>query len=153
MLPDTFPGRPPAKVRKMPTPVLGRLQDGAEIHRSSQDSCIAEKIHLYSCLMRRFLAIFAVVVLVTLVTGCALSSCAVAADSAHSCCHKHMTPETRQCAYSILEHSETTPLFIVAILPAVALAGVPKNPGQFQPTTERLADLSDPLVSIRVLRI
>jgi hypothetical protein len=102
--------------------------------------------------MRRFLAILTAVLLAMLITACALSSCAVAADSAHSCCHKHRTAEMRQCAYSLLERSMTTP-GIVAAAPTAILAGLPATPGRLQPAPERLADSSGLFLSLRVLRI
>jgi hypothetical protein len=102
--------------------------------------------------MRQFLATFAAVLLATFIVACALSSCAIAADSAHSCCHKHRTAEMRQCAYSLLERSMTTPA-IVAAVPTGTLAEVPANPDRFQPAPERLTDSSGLFLSIRVLRI
>jgi hypothetical protein len=41
----------------------------------------------------------------------------------------------RQCAYSLLERSKTTPV-IVAAVPTDTLAGVLANPGRFQPAPE-----------------
>jgi hypothetical protein len=102
--------------------------------------------------MRRFLATLAAVLLATLIAACALSSCAVAADPAHSCCHKHRTVEMRLCAYSFLERSQTTAVIVVGV-PTGTLSRLPANPGRFQPAPERLANSSGLFLSIRVLRI
>jgi len=105
--------------------------------------------------MRSAVASLMSILVVVLIAACALSSCAIAADAPHSCCHKHSMPNTemKECAYNLLERSKVAPAAHFAATPLAQLPSKPEFHSESAALPQRLADSTELYLRIRVLLI
>jgi len=104
----------------------------------------------------RSIAIVVAAVLLTIFAGCAFASCVFPIAAASQCCHKRPPcapkQEIRDCAYTLLERTKTTPAVLSAAMPLAPVPS-PLAPVDSIRPAERLADSSGLYLRIRVLLI
>jgi len=110
--------------------------------------------------MRSALAILMPVLVVTALGACAFTTCALAADSSHACCHRHRsgtpgapTTATHQCIHNLLERGKIVPGVHLADPPPALSCPSPVHDSDCAPVPERLADSAGLFLRIRVLLI
>ena len=83
-----------------------------------------------------------------------LSTCALADESSHACCHKHRSGSVmRQCAYTQLERTKMAPAGPVAIAPLAPLSWTPIGYSQSPAVSREWADSTGLFLKLRVLLI